>query len=734
MSIVAPLLHQFGIPSLGTTFGPIYVGVTIGTMLYGLTVHQAYRYYKHYPEDGFFYPKGIVTCILTFETLHAIVWICLGYRYMVSEAFNVIGAISTHWTISITFVITPCSLYSCQVFYCYRIWHFGGKFRWLLIPAIVTMCVGITFSIVTAVKAFLVLKLVTDLDKLRWRVSVAYGCSAGSDIILAGTLLFTLLRIRKESRFRRTRTMLNSLIIYTINTGVLTRYCIRRAITAYSLFQDSARARKANEFIIAARLYANSVLALLNSRRYLNNRLQDDFSAINPIPVSDNAMQMALTSSSRRRVVSGGLPFQDTVMIGIAAISVASEQGNSDLETSPGDPRRRKQVDAAAGMQKNVKPPSARPGVHAVRVLGPFVHLSARSTALVSLQSMSPVSPYLHDFGILSFGTTLGSLYLGVTLGMMLYGLTVHQAYRYYKHYPEDGIFYPKGIVTLLMFFETLHTALWMYIGYRYLVIEAFNVGGSLSTHWTVSFTFILTPLSVHTCQAFYCCRIWHFGAAFYRWLLVPAVATICVGIVFAMFAGAKSFLVVREISDLDKLSWMVSVAYGCSGGSDITLAGIFVFTLLRIRKESKVRRSTDEVVDEVLYRRLKETNARLGSIVSFLAFLFAIVLPGNLIYACVSIVGSKLCTNSVLALLNSRRYLNNRLQDDFNWIDVSGINDAAQTPATPHPSARGATRGRACEEASTIVWASSQGSTITSAVGGDTSTSGASNVECNHV
>ena len=28
--------------------------------LYGLTLHQAYRYYKHYPEDPWLYPKGLV--------------------------------------------------------------------------------------------------------------------------------------------------------------------------------------------------------------------------------------------------------------------------------------------------------------------------------------------------------------------------------------------------------------------------------------------------------------------------------------------------------------------------------------------------------------------------------------------------------------------------------------------------------------------------------------------------
>ncbi|KAI0656152.1 hypothetical protein C8Q70DRAFT_396054 [Cubamyces menziesii] len=328
---------------------------------------------------------------------------------------------------------------------------------------------------------------------------------------------------------------------------------------------------------------------------------------------------------------------------------------------------------------------------------------------------MSGLTPFLHVFGIPSLGTTLGPIYLGVTMGVMLYGLTIHQAYRYYKHYPEDGFFYPRGIVTLILTFETLHTAVWMYLGYRYLVVEAFDIGGILASHWTVSFTFILTPCTLYTCQVFYCYRIWHFGSTFYRWFLIPAAVTMCTGVMFAIVAGVKAFLIVKQIPDLNRLNWMVSVAYGFSGGSDILLAGILIFTLLRIRKESKVR-STRSVLNTLIIYTIN--TGLLTSIVSFFAFLFATILPGNFIYAGISIVGSKLYANSVLALLNSRRYLNNRLQDDFSSVNLGGadtieqMSPAARThPMLPTP------RGRAHDETSTMVWAVRQVSTDISMV-----------------
>ncbi|KAI0656156.1 hypothetical protein C8Q70DRAFT_396668 [Cubamyces menziesii] len=256
-------------------------------------------------------------------------------------------------------------------------------------------------------------------------------------------------------------------------------------------------------------------------------------------------------------------------------------------------------------------------------------------------------SPLLHLLGIPQLGS-VGPIYIGVTLGMMLYGLTLHQAYRYYKHYPEDPWLYPKGLVTIILVMETLHTIVWMYIGYRYMVIEAFNFPDILNSHWTIPSTFLITSLSVFACQIFYCCRVYNFGAFFYKWILIPAVVPMCVAVTFGFVAGVEAFRVVKVLTDLDKISWMVSVAYGLSAGSDIVLSSILIFALLRVRSQSKIR-STKSVLKTLIIYTIN--TGLLTSIVSFFAFLFAIVNRQTLVYAGISIVGAKLYANSVLAL-----------------------------------------------------------------------------------
>ncbi|EIW52143.1 uncharacterized protein TRAVEDRAFT_53571 [Trametes versicolor FP-101664 SS1] len=68
---LSQLLH---IPSLDDSLGAVLLGIILGSMLYGLTVHQTYRYFKLYPKDAL-YLKSLILVILVFETLHTVVWI-----------------------------------------------------------------------------------------------------------------------------------------------------------------------------------------------------------------------------------------------------------------------------------------------------------------------------------------------------------------------------------------------------------------------------------------------------------------------------------------------------------------------------------------------------------------------------------------------------------------------------------------------------------------------------------
>ncbi|OBZ66890.1 hypothetical protein A0H81_13211 [Grifola frondosa] len=57
------------VPSLDDTFGALLIGTCLAAMLYGLTTHQCYRYLRLYPADGWGL-KSMVACLWLLDTFH----------------------------------------------------------------------------------------------------------------------------------------------------------------------------------------------------------------------------------------------------------------------------------------------------------------------------------------------------------------------------------------------------------------------------------------------------------------------------------------------------------------------------------------------------------------------------------------------------------------------------------------------------------------------------------------
>ncbi|RDX42346.1 hypothetical protein OH76DRAFT_106033 [Lentinus brumalis] len=74
------------LPSIGMTFGAIYICTAVGLMLSGLVLHQTYRYFHLYPEDAL-YLKLMVGGLLVLDTLHSSTALHVCYYYLVQNYF-----------------------------------------------------------------------------------------------------------------------------------------------------------------------------------------------------------------------------------------------------------------------------------------------------------------------------------------------------------------------------------------------------------------------------------------------------------------------------------------------------------------------------------------------------------------------------------------------------------------------------------------------------------------------
>ncbi|EIW57915.1 uncharacterized protein TRAVEDRAFT_48938 [Trametes versicolor FP-101664 SS1] len=286
-----PLSALPKIPALDNSYGAMLLGTSLGLMLYGLTLHQTYRYFRLYPRDLKLF-KIFVLAIVTMETVHTIIWMVACYHFLITDYFNPASILTGHWSVKINVAVTGASNLICQSFYARRVFLLGPKSRWVVAVAGVSMVACLGFDIGASVEAF---KLsLSDFPRFSWLVSGAYGCAVATDVLLTGALIRVLLHSR--TGFKRTDSTLDTLIVYSINTGLLTR----QAIILWHVLDESARLRTgvpwrpdialealilpgnyiyAGISIVNAKLYANSVLAVLNSRRSLasSKRVVDDF-------------------------------------------------------------------------------------------------------------------------------------------------------------------------------------------------------------------------------------------------------------------------------------------------------------------------------------------------------------------------------------------------------------------------------------------------------------------------
>ncbi|PBK81105.1 hypothetical protein ARMGADRAFT_1146715 [Armillaria gallica] len=93
------------IPSLGDTFGALFVGAIISAILFGITNLQTLIYYKKYPNDSSLY-RYSVALLWVLDALHVALGTHALYYYLIDMYGNFLGAlIANVWTMKLQLVL-----------------------------------------------------------------------------------------------------------------------------------------------------------------------------------------------------------------------------------------------------------------------------------------------------------------------------------------------------------------------------------------------------------------------------------------------------------------------------------------------------------------------------------------------------------------------------------------------------------------------------------------------------
>ncbi|KAH9886658.1 hypothetical protein C8Q73DRAFT_273585 [Cubamyces lactineus] len=279
--------------NLNPTYGALFIGVLVSSVLFGVTMLQTLVYFQQYPSDRA-WRKLAVSWLWFLDALHLALSAHFVYHYLVSNNANPDALSQIVWSFKLRIVVDSLVVSSVHTLYTSRLWTllaidarvepFGKEARrwsrqkmpvhasathWIMrrvMPWFVSVLVIIGYAIVV-VMCYETIRL-DSFDALAHSPCATYVPLASSIIIdgvIAGTLCYFLARCRPKSA--AVNGPIRTLMVYTVNTGVITSICSVITMAMMAAFPKTF-IPVAIEFLVI-KLYINSYMAMLNARTSL---------------------------------------------------------------------------------------------------------------------------------------------------------------------------------------------------------------------------------------------------------------------------------------------------------------------------------------------------------------------------------------------------------------------------------------------------------------------------------
>ncbi|KAL5534699.1 hypothetical protein ACEPAG_1163 [Sanghuangporus baumii] len=264
------------------TFGISYIGAMVALVLFGITTLQSYLYYMYYPKDR---PslKLLVAFIWALETVQ-IALVCHSlYHYLVINYSNPLALGVGTCTLQTSMLVNVIISTTVQLFFTVRVHILSKGMWWLTAFLILTILAHFAFGLETVI-LLLKLKLLSKIPSITYNAALPFSITAVfPDVLIAFSLCYYLHSVK--SGFRGTNALLNTLMVYAVNRCLLTTVVVIVEVIVFKVLPDSFYFL-AIDFCVG-KLYANTLLATLNTRQVLRGRGYDsDSQSLSDLPAS----------------------------------------------------------------------------------------------------------------------------------------------------------------------------------------------------------------------------------------------------------------------------------------------------------------------------------------------------------------------------------------------------------------------------------------------------------------
>ncbi|EIW57861.1 uncharacterized protein TRAVEDRAFT_72812 [Trametes versicolor FP-101664 SS1] len=266
-------------PAIDNLYGAYLLGTFVSLMLFGVSVHQLYRYARTSKTDTFLI-RSLVATVMALETLHTVFLMHTCYYYLVTNYADFTGEKITHsvWSMQVTPVITALITLISQVFFARRVSLLGFRYRVLVALASLALLAHVGFGLAITIDA-IKLDSLSGFDRGGdWLFPLATGSSTVADLMLSSAIIISVRKSRAgNARPKVAEGPFDVAVLYVLNSGLLTGLVnLPPAIAGIFLPQTLIWAGLS---FVGARLYAITLLSVLNSRKFSATRGMEIFDA-----------------------------------------------------------------------------------------------------------------------------------------------------------------------------------------------------------------------------------------------------------------------------------------------------------------------------------------------------------------------------------------------------------------------------------------------------------------------
>ncbi|KAI0791734.1 hypothetical protein C8Q75DRAFT_755868 [Abortiporus biennis] len=255
-----------------STLGAQFVGAIVSTFLTGIGTLQTFNYFLTIPNNDGMIFHTVVGFMWGIDMVLFAFAVIMVYTVVITNFANPFAAVQISWAES-AFLATSSALnFLIRCMFIFRVWKLSGRKLYLMIILGFLNCLILSVGSVMA-EEFVRIGNFDGLSSKKWLIVCVFTTIAFTDTLIAGILWYYLWGM-KSNGTNRTKSQINTLIRYSLETGAVTSLVAIAIIITYLTMPNNLIFVAI--YLFLPKLYYNAFMANLNSRGNLRNRKSND--------------------------------------------------------------------------------------------------------------------------------------------------------------------------------------------------------------------------------------------------------------------------------------------------------------------------------------------------------------------------------------------------------------------------------------------------------------------------